>query len=718
MNTAQKAIECSALASQPIIIGCDHIGPQSWIDSTEFADLINISSRNARKAIRNASQGKTWRNHRIDVRIQTGGGHREKYLVNVYSLPAELKDRWLNQQAVESLSSTVPSKVTELPFLVRDPHKRKRSREALWRHSIIEEALSFPKSSSDRAQAIRKTVAKQHKTIDGRNVSIGEWTAYKWIRDYEANGYAGLERKIRSDSNQKRVLVSRKFDQECPLPDDIREDIKSEIGLYIKSLWAAGVPSWTHVSQLAASKLHEICMQRGWNASDGICDVKRTLVEAYRDYSLVAIAGKDAKRYFDHYEPRILRNREGIEPVDLVVGDVHPIDVGVVREDGIIAYPRLISWLDIATNRIHNTLILCRKGEGVRREHIAHSFAAMAEEWGLPSALYLDNGSEYSWDQMMDAFSELSAMAAGFKVFNLEDDHNIKNQVDVARSIIRARPYNAQAKPIEGTFGNLEMGSISMVPGWVGGNRMRKKTHNVGKEPKPYPGTWEQFRDDFSNVTKYYHTTPQQGSLDGKSPFESYQAFIDKGWAKSHIESEALLVSFADEQKRTPLGGRVSWNGRSFYHDDLLKYTRELTVRVARHRPDVAFIFDDKTLICAAYTDKTYSFTDGAGAKEQSRRAGVLRKVVKAKGDNVVSLDLMSEMDRHLSTKSGMPEAPVGQVISLSPEAQQMLDAHQSQQTSEEKQRSDNTSLSLNASQWICDDEQDEYLDSVNFDDD
>jgi hypothetical protein len=49
------------------------------------------------------------------------------------------------------------------------------------------------------------------------------------------------------------------------------------------------------------------------------------------------------------------------------------------------------------------------------------------------------------------------------------------------KTIVRAKPYNARAKPIEGIFGVLETHHFAKLPGWVGGNRMKSKTANIGR---------------------------------------------------------------------------------------------------------------------------------------------------------------------------------------------------------------------------------------------
>ena len=119
------------------------------------------------------------------------------------------------------------------------------------------------------------------------------------------------------------------------------------------------------------------------------------MAEKGRKYRVIAIHDQDAKRFHDNYQPRIQRKRDDLLPMDIIVGDVHPVDVLTYREDGSQATARAIAWLDIATNRVHVTLIQLRPREGVKQIHVTQAFIAMVRAWGLPRRLYLDNGKEY-----------------------------------------------------------------------------------------------------------------------------------------------------------------------------------------------------------------------------------------------------------------------------------------------------------------------------------
>ena len=271
--------------------------------------------------------------------------------------------------------------------------------------------------------------------------------------------------------------------------------------------------------------------------------------------------------HFDKYRPRVKRDSSLLRPMQLVVGDVHSIDIVVTRPDGTTATPRLIAWYDGATHRIFPTIILLDKGKGITRADVWASFAEMVvnedspgKGWGLPERLYLDNGSEYNGRKRRFGKGPLGGVIEGFHLlssinlsmrefvgelwreFTAEPfDHPHADTPDQEQSpafemldsgVTRSQPYNAPGKlGIEGAFASLEK-VLKMLPGHIGGDRMKKKTPKHGKEP-PAWGSAAEFEAAFTHALALWHNKPQAGDLKGKSPNQAYQAAIDEGWQPS-----------------------------------------------------------------------------------------------------------------------------------------------------------------------------------------
>lgn len=703
-----------------------------WLDSSAFAELAGVSARMANKALQRAVQGHAWKGYHLTVKVSEGASGRggKRYLVNANSLPPEISAR--HYFGNTDLAEAPHGDVINAPMQLGQERKRlnKREREGEWKESITRPARRNPRGSKERAEAIKELIAEPLKFPCGKEKQVTYATVLNWINAIEQGGTEAAGRKVRADVGKPRYLISAKWDKACPLASEIQTQIVDEINRYIRSLWRSGVPGWVKAQDLASSKLVELCQGYGWSASPQLltqlCHLPRRRIEAERPAALVAIDETDAKQFFDHYLPRVNRHRDGIEPMDIIVGDVHPMDVKLTRPDGSEVYARLIAWQDVATNRLWLTLVMLAKGEGVRREHVAMSFASMCEAWGLPKTLYLDNGSEYNWAEMINGFTELSRLTGQLSMYMMDAKSDFAAAVghardSASRSIVRARAYNAPAKPIEGLFSVTEQGFFTMLQGWVGGNRMRKKTHNVGKEPTAYSGSWEEFHEDVATMLRYYHATNQNGYLQGISPRDSYAGFIDEGWKKTAVSADVLLLAFANEYEPTigqRRAGLATVNAVDYYHDALLPYTgRKLTVRVAKHDPRFAFCFEGRQLICTATIEATYGFLETAGAKEQQRRAKALRRVITEIKQDCDRLDLVSEVERHLEHKPEMPDAPVGKQVTVTAEIEQMaaaLDEHAREALDSAASRSDPVKLD----QWHSNDDSDEYTDAVEWLDD
>jgi hypothetical protein len=700
-----------------------------WLNVKLFSELAGIDDRRGRNALSRATQNKTWNGTALAVRTvpSQGGKSGERYEVYAPSLPPTLYAKWLAAQAAQPQPEAPAITLTVSAFQC-DPTAAKRTEKALWILGLIRPILGLPKNTAERAAAIADVLGRTHTRPDGKAVTVGKSQLYEWLNRYENELVDGLKPRQRADLGTRRVLITREWDAACPLEEGAQQAIAEALADYVRSLWASGAAGWRVIQQFANLKLEEMSRASGWNAPTmqlkPACMVTRAFVEQHRKSSLLAVADKDAKLFFDVHIPRIRRSRADLKPMDVVVGDVHPIDIAIPRPDGSIAYPRAICWHDVATNRLFVCLVLLEKGEGVKQMHVASAFAAMCAAWGLPLTLYLDNGSEYSWHEMMAAFSEISRLTQSlqrqFSVGELPAGGDLRELVNEQRQVIRANPYNAPAKPIEGLFSVIEGTVLSMIPGWTGGDRMRAKTHNVGKAPEPYPGTWEQFHADFETALSFYHQTTQGGTMGGLSPSRAYGTHIEAGWTRTHVEERVLLMAFAEEDTRKVSGGYISWDGAEYYDDALLRFTgHTLTVRVSRHDPRYAFVFDtNRALICAAGVAPVFGFLDPAGAEEQARRKKVLMRYIAELRENVCRLDLVAEMRKVVASSGPMPQAQIGATVAMSDAAQQMVDALVAKQTAalaETESTKAATADPKRLSQWSSPDEHDPYLAAVEF---
>lgn len=596
------------------------MGTEEWLPTAAFAKAVGISERSARRILVRAVDGQPWRGNLLTARKvpARGGAGGCSYEVLADSLPA--------------ITDAAPPAVA--PAVIAAPTPRATG-SGTERYEIIRPVIKHPPGSAERGRAGRQAA---------RQAGVHERCIREWIAAYETGGIGALKRKPREDRGQRRHTVSAAWDawaKEAQLSDATKAQIAAKLERYTRSLWASTTEHGDRrIALLASDKLAELTETAGFEGEAHqlrkVCKLSRRFVRRHQHYRAVAIYDQDAKQWHDKHRPRIRRHREGRWPMDVVVGDVHPMDVLLQRADGSTFTAKLVAFLDWATNRIFACPVFLEKSEGVRQGHVIDATCAMTQEptWGLPQVLYLDNGGEYG---RLDAIAD--AQRLNIQMRALGDDPAFdKALLERCNPIVRAQPYNAAAKAIEPAFKTLERGFFSMLPGWIGGDRMAKKTANVGREPAPYPHGKAQFLADLQKCMDVYHATPQSGALNGRTPNEAYNAAVEAGWQRRPIARGALLAAFGKDEFRTVRRGAFSFGGRIYTHkaiQELPGDTRiHLRVPPFRDLPEIPVMDASGELLCMAAADPSYDVLDPEGAREAGRRHGRARTgVAKLRAD-------------------------------------------------------------------------------------
>ena len=608
----------------------------TWLSVAEVAARAGVSERSVRLAIRACERGRDWRGARLAVRAvagESGGGAGGvSYRVREDSLPIGLRG------AVPAAAGDVPPPAVrgaDAPAVPVPADDGAGARLWQFRHSVIAPILAHERGSPERAAAIEAAARVDRLDPSGRTVRVSVRSIQRWIAAYEEHGMAGLRRKPQANRGRARVCISRAWDAAVPFDDATRARIAETVARDIRSLWAATTDcGWPHIARLAGVTLAKETAAAGFDPGPKrlrtLCRVPRGLVERGRPHRAVAVHDRDRKRWVDESVPRIRRTRGGRRPMEIVIGDVHPIDILLVRDDGSSYTPKLIAWLDWATNRVFGYPVFLPKGKAVRQEHVIEAFVAMAADarWGVPEHLYLDNGGEYNWA----AFVE-DAMQLNSRMRLLGDDRELAGAVRARRSaIVKALPYNAAAKPIESAFATLEGGFLSLLPGWIGGDRMKKKTANLGREPAPYPGGEEAFRRSLALMLEAYETHPQGGALGGRSPRQAFADRVAAGWKRTDIDPGALRAVFSRAEPRTIRQGAFAFKGARYTARELqrLPAGTKVTVRipVAGGTGRLAVLDERGDYLCIAEPVRGFDIFDTQGAREaaagrREARAGI-----------------------------------------------------------------------------------------------
>lgn len=643
----------------------------------EFAELAGINASNARDACKRCHEGGAWRGHALQVRKDG-----KSWQVKPSSLPPALYSAWLDRQpkppAPQLDAASVLAAPMELQGKLPDPDWIEMAK---WIEELIQPALVCPKRSRARGAAIKEIADRVHVSPTGKARKVSNRTVCDWIDKYEAHGLLGLVRKRRNEQTN-RVTLSRKWDDACPLPHAVKSEIAEACKTYIKSVWAAANPGWKKVEDLTANRLVELCRDAGWEgATKDLCKLGRHAIEAHREFAIIHTKKNDAKRFYDLHKPRIIRDHSQHQPMEVVIGDVHPVDVLVTREDGSIATPRAIAWYDMATHRMFVTLALLEKGQGVTQADVWASFAAMVEAWGFPEHLYLDNGSEYDWAPLIRGFNELSALVINWRRFTAAmvslNEAAGEARPDDAGAIIRALPYNAAAKPIEGAFASLEK-VLSMLPGYIGGDRMNKRTPKLGKQAPAWP-SFPEFQAAFDIALQYWNGQEQDGNLAGRSPNQALADAQAEGWRAVSIPREALIYALSEALTCKVHNTGIKVDG-DWYDGPVLSPLRQskVQVRYAKWAPDrLLFLPCYPDLKEATWIDRAPVFhaLDPAGAAEQSRKEALLNRHIAGMAEQVEPLDMAAEIARAVANQPEAPEVQFGPAVSLGAGVNELVEA-------------------------------------------
>ena len=443
------------------------------LTAAEFAALAGISDRSASRILRRCHAGGTWNNHRLNAHKVRGTGRGGwAYEVLADSLPEDLRT------ALPAPLPASPGPATATAPLLAGGEM------AEFRLSVIAAVHELMAHGDGKDLAIRAVCEEARYPCGARRGKpVARNTVYDWIAAYERDGMVGALRKRRSDAGAAKVTISRQWDALVPDPA-AREANAKKLIRRIKGEWQAGTPSASTIQFNVRPDL----MRMTRAAAPGVpletlrsaCLVPLPFIRQFQHHRNVALYRKDAGRFAAKIEPRARRGRAHLKPMEWVAADVHHFDILVRRDDGSLCTAKGVAWLDLATNRVFVSVFLMPKGRMISRREVAESFIAMCADpdWGVPTNIYADRGGEYNW---LDLTQDLMRLKHRVAVW----DRDARD--DAPAGLHRSLPYNPQSKVIETTFSIIERSVFPQLPGHIGGDRMRKKTQNQGREPQPFP---------------------------------------------------------------------------------------------------------------------------------------------------------------------------------------------------------------------------------------
>ena len=376
---------------------------------------------------------------------------------------------------------------------------------------------------------------------------------------------------------------------------------------------------------------------------------------------------KTDRKASEDNRPRAERHKIGMRPMEVVVLDVHHINVLLTKLiDGKkkVGTPKLLAIKDEGTDRVWCDLLFFELKGGVRNADVIRSFAGMAAHpsFGIPETISCDNGPEYNFAEFIADAMILNSRLAG--------DPRFANR----KTVMRAQPYNAAAKPIEPWFGQFEQQFLKHVPGYIGDDRMNPKSPHLGKLPEPF-GTFEEFREVFFKNLWSYEGSPRYGGhMKGKSPSEMFEHWVvNEGWAATTMPEDEFLSIFTKNTPRQLTNQAFTIDGRTWTNRKLDGYLGNSVIvkePVYHQGFNEIVVHDDQDkFLCVAHPlEKTY-YTDPRGAKSTAKRVNRYRSAIREADKAIPDVDVSAEiMAIGESTPKVVPN-PLKAIMSYTPDA-------------------------------------------------
>ena len=364
------------------------------------------------------------------------------------------------------------------------------------------------------------------------------------------------------------------------------------------------------------------------------------------------ILARQGEKALDRMYPSQERDKSDLHALECVNADGHKFDVFVKWPDGITARPVGIFIQDIYSGKI----LSYRIDRSENRDLIRLAFADLAEKFGIPLDIFLDNSRAFASKWLTGGVKNRYR----FKIKSEEPTGILKS---LGCKIHWTRPYRGQSKPIERAFRDLSE-YVSKHPRFSGAYTGR----NTSAKPENY-GTRAVDLDVFLKVLdeeiKVHNAREGRKSAvcNGGRSFDSvFIESYERGPIRKATEGQRGLLLLAAEQAKVSRydGSIVLAGGNRYWNERLSQYGgQKLIVRLDPQNLHAGvFVYDLKnSFICFAKCIQPTGFKDARAAREHARLGRRSIKAHKAILENERRMDALQVAER--LSEMQVPEAQV-----------------------------------------------------------
>lgn len=400
-------------------------------------------------------------------------------------------------------------------------------------------------------------------------------------------------------------------------------------------------------------RMRKVAREHGWSP---VPSLKVLQARLERDVPFeVRVLRREGREALARLFPAQQRSRAHLRALQKLNADGHRFDVLVRWPDGDVARPALLAFQDLYSGKI----VGWRLDRTENADLVRLAFADVVETYGVPEAVYLDNGRAFASKWITGG----ARWRFRFKVKN-EDPVGVVRALGV--EVHWTTPYHGQAKPIERAFGDLceSIAKHPLCEGAYTGHSTTTKPHNYGSREVGLADfvhlVGEQIAEH--NAREDRDTETCRGRSFDAAFSESYQ----QGPVRRASEAQRRMLLLAAEKVRVRQGNACVHLLGNRYWDPALAPLQGQDV-VIRFDPDhlkaPAHVYRlDGTYLCAAECQSPVGFDDAAEAREHARRRTKYLKAVRehAKAERQFTPHELAEL--HLGARAPEP-APSAEVV-------------------------------------------------------
>jgi len=290
----------------------------------------------------------------------------------------------------------------------------------------------------------------------------------------------------------------------------------------------------------------------------------------------------------------IIRDLNCYESMEMICGDQIVFDFDAVGPAGEVVNPNAYVWIDMGSGAIIGIDIVLGK---YNRLSVGNSLK-MALRFGIPDAIYTDNGKPELSEYITGVRSQLSGIK--FRDFD-----------DLAPNLLhkKAKVRNSRAKPIENIFNHVQRKMGELVICERGGSGYHKdgdrQSEIVAKYMKQNPLNFTDFIAYFERAVRWWNE-----HYNTSRKIYPLKSFLDKLKAKPRAIFDETTLEYIFSERRSIrvrnscVSLSIMGRRRTYSHPALCKFVgQNVEVRINRGEVESVFVVDmqNNRPICEAH---------------------------------------------------------------------------------------------------------------------